>query len=164
MKRGTETDAGRSDKRNEQSISSIQRSYPTWHGPNATNRTILRRFMTGDPGICCATRKWAAIEVDDPLGAGAGEKRSSRCVRSATIPWRGCTRIARSMRRNTRAAGRSRTIGRKPSADLRPSIRPGNMSMAGRGGSRSRKANARPCLRLKSCRARTRRRRLGAGT
>ena len=63
----------------------------TWHGPNATSRTNRQRFTTGDPAICRATPKsrrlkWTILWRSSPA------KRSSRCVRSATIPWAGCIR------------------------------------------------------------------------
>ena len=79
--------------------------------------------MTGDPGICRATRKWRPLKWTIPRRSSR-EKRSSRCARSATIPWRGCTRTARSTKRSTRVGARSSTIGRRPSADLRPSTLP----------------------------------------
>ena len=81
--------------------------------------------------------------------------RSSRCARSATIRWRGCIRIVRSTRRNTRVDGLSRAIGRRPSAARRLSIPPGNMSMAG---SFVNRGSAQSGAAAEPCRTRTRRR------
>ena len=101
---------------------------PTWHGQSVTSRTDQQKYMTADPMICRATRKWLPSK-STIRWRWSREKKSSRCARSATIRWRGCTRIARSTRRNTRADGLFRQIGRRPNADPRPSIPRGNMSM-----------------------------------
>ena len=74
--------------------------------------------------------------------------RSSRCVRSATIPWGGCTAITRSTRRSIRADAHSRTIGRRPSAGRARSIRPANMSMADNHANRSPSGQRHAVLRL----------------
>jgi hypothetical protein len=72
----------------------------------------------------------AAVEVDDPFGLEPGDKIVTlRSIRNDPLG-----------RLHTH-----RQIDEAPSADLRLSIPPGNMSMAGRGGSRSRKVSARPC-------------------
>jgi hypothetical protein len=60
--------------------------------------------MIGDPRICCAMRKWRPSKWTIRW-RWSREKRSSHCARSGTIRWRGCTRIARSTRRSTRAGG-----------------------------------------------------------
>ena len=86
----------------------------------------------------------AAVEVDDPLALEPGDKIVTlRSIRND--PLGRCTRIAMSTRRNTRAGGPFRPTGKRPSAGRRRSIRPGNMSMAGRCGSRLPKASARRC-------------------
>ena len=105
---------------------------------------IRQRSMTGDRATCRATPK-SRRSKSTIRWRWSPATRSSRCARSATIRWRGCTPIARSTRRNIRAAGRFRTIGRRPSAARRRSIRRGNMSMAGRCASRSPSASARRC-------------------
>ena len=87
--------------------------------------------MTGDRRICRAMRK-SQPSRSTIRWRWSRERRSSRCARSATIRSAACIRIVRSTRRSIRAGGRSRTIGRRPSAVRARSIRPGNMSMAGR--------------------------------
>ena len=60
-------------------------------------------------------RKSQPVEVDDPLALEPGDKIVAlRSIRND--PLAACIRIARSTRRNIRAAGPSRTIGRRPSA------------------------------------------------
>jgi len=60
--------------------------------------------MTADPMICRATRKWLPSK-STIRWRWSREKKSSRCARSATIRWRGYTRIDISTRRSIRAGG-----------------------------------------------------------
>ena len=89
----------------------------------------------------------AAIEVDDPLGLEPGDKIVTlRSIRNDPLARLHTHRQIDEAQ--TRAAGLSRTIGRRPSAARKPSIPAGNMSMADSIGSRLRKASARPCCGL----------------
>ncbi len=63
----------------------FKRKHPTWHEPNATVQS-RQRFTTGDRRICRATPKWRRSRLTIPWRSSRA-KRSSRCVRSATIPW-----------------------------------------------------------------------------
>ena len=86
----------------------------------------------------------ATVEVDNPLAMEPGEKIVAlRSIRNDPA------RSLHSHRQIDEAqyqGGRAfQPTGRRPSADRAQSIRPGNMSMAGRGVSRSPKASARPC-------------------
>jgi len=114
----------------------------TWHG-KLTSAQIKQKYMTADPMICRATRKWLAVEVERIRWLWSREKNRHAALdpeRSA----RGCTRIARSMRRNIRAGRAFQMIGE---AELGPQAvdQHGNMSTACGCGSRSRNASARPC-------------------
>src|SRR2546421_5818805 len=79
---------------------------------------------------CRATRRWRRSRSTIPSDWNPAT-RSLRCARSATIHWRGCTRIVRSMKRNIRAVGFFRTTGNERNAGHAPSILRVNMSMAG---------------------------------
>jgi hypothetical protein len=86
----------------------------------------------------------AAVEVDYPFGLEPGDKIATlRSIRND--PLARFIPIVRSMRRNTKVGDLFRAIGRRPSAARRRSIPPGNMSMAGIFGSRSRRASTRRC-------------------
>ena len=86
----------------------------------------------------------AAVEVDDPLALEPGEKIVTlRSLRGDPL---GKLHSHRHIdEAQFQGGGPFRTIGRRPSAGRKRSIRPGNMSTAVGGGSRSPSASARPC-------------------
>jgi hypothetical protein len=85
----------------------------------------------------------ATVEVDNPLALEPGEKIVAlRSIRNEPL---GRLHSHRQIdEAQYQGGGPFRTIGRRPSAAAR-SIRPGNMSTAGRCANRSLKASARRC-------------------
>ena len=87
----------------------------------------------------------ATVEVDNPLALEPGEKIVAlRSIRNDPL---GRLHAHRQIDEAQYQGGRavSGRTARRPSAARARSIRPGNMSMAARGVSRSPKASARPC-------------------
>ena len=86
----------------------------------------------------------ATVEVENPLALEPGEKIVAlRSIRNDPLARLHAHRQIDEAQYQARV--RSRAIGIKPSAGRARSIRPGNMSMAGRAANRSPRASARPC-------------------
>ena len=85
----------------------------------------------------------ATVEVDNPLALEPGEKIVAlRSIRNDPLAR---LHAHHQVDEAQYQGGRFRTIGNGPSAAHARLTLPGNMSMAGRCASRSRKASARPC-------------------
>ena len=85
----------------------------------------------------------ATVEVDNPLALEPGEKIVAlRSIRNDPLARLHSHRQIDEAQ--YQAGAHSRAIGRRPSADRARSIRPGNMSMAGKGANRSPRLSVRP--------------------